>query len=39
MNFDVIPGLHKSYGFWLSVARMLGVVIGMVAYFRYKRWV
>ncbi len=39
MNFDFIPGLHKTYGFWLSVAAMLGVVVGMVAYFRHKRWV
>ena len=38
MNFDFIPGLHKSYGFWLSVAAMLCVVVGMVAYFRHKRW-
>ena len=39
MNFDFIPGLHRSYGFWLSLAAMLGVVIGMLVYFRHKRWV
>jgi magnesium/cobalt transport protein CorA len=39
MNFEFIPGLHKSYGFWLSVAAMVGVVTGMLAYFRHKRWV
>lgn len=39
MNFDVIPGLHKAYGFWLALAMMLGVVIAMVAYFRHKHWV
>jgi magnesium/cobalt transport protein CorA len=39
MNFDVIPGLHKAYGFWLALATMLGVVVGMIAYFRHKRWV
>jgi magnesium/cobalt transport protein CorA len=39
MNFDFIPGLHKSYGFWLSVAAMVGVVTGMLAYFRHKRWI
>ncbi len=38
MNFDVIPGLHKSYGFWLAIAAMLGVVAGMIYYFRRKRW-
>jgi magnesium transporter len=39
MNFDVIPGLHKAYGFWLALATMLGIVVGMVAYFRHKHWV
>ena len=39
MNFDFIPGLHKSYGFWLSVAAMIGVVAGMLVYFRHRRWV
>ena len=38
MNFDFIPGLHRSDGFWLSVAGMVGVVVGMLAYFRYRRW-
>ncbi len=38
MNFEFIPGLHRSYGFWLSVVGMLGVVIAMLAYFRHKRW-
>ncbi len=38
MNFDVIPGLHKSYGFWLAVAAMIGVVVGMILYFRHRRW-
>jgi len=38
MNFDFIPGLHKSYGFWLAVTVMVGIVVGMIAYFRRKRW-
>jgi len=38
MNFDVMPGLHKTYGFWLSVVGMIGVVAGMLLYFRHKRW-
>ena len=38
MNFDFMPGLHKSYGFWLSVGAMVVVVVGMLAYFRHKRW-
>jgi Mg2+ and Co2+ transporter CorA len=38
MNFDVIPGLHRSYGFWLAMLGMVGVVAGMVVYFRRRRW-
>jgi magnesium/cobalt transport protein CorA len=38
MNFEFTPGLHKTYGFWLSVGGMIGVVIGMLVYFRHKRW-
>ena len=38
MNFEFIPGLHKAYGFWLSLGVMACVVLGMVAYFRHKRW-
>jgi magnesium/cobalt transport protein CorA len=39
MNFEVIPGLHRTYGFWLSLAGMAVVVVGMLAYFRHKRWI
>ena len=39
MNFDFMPGLHKSYGFWLSVAAMIGIVAGMLVCFRRRRWV
>jgi len=38
MNFEYIPGLHKSYGFWLSFLAMIGIVVGMLAYFRHRRW-
>jgi len=38
MNFDFIPGLHNIYGFWISITAMLGIVVGMIAYFRYKHW-
>jgi magnesium transporter len=38
MNFEFTPGLHKTYGFWLSLAGMIGVVIGMLGYFHHKRW-
>jgi len=38
MNFEFIPGLHKAYGFWISLGAMILVLIGMLTYFRYKRW-
>jgi magnesium/cobalt transport protein CorA len=39
MNFDVIPGLHRAYGFWFSLVGMGAVVIAMLLYFRHKRWI
>lgn len=38
MNFEFIPGLHRAWGFWISIVGMLGVLAGMLVYFRYKRW-
>ncbi|MFM9882421.1 MAG: magnesium transporter CorA family protein [Burkholderiales bacterium] len=39
MNFEVIPGLHSAYGFWLILAGMAIVVVAMWIYFRVRRWV
>ena len=39
MNFESIPGLHTAYGFWLSLLAMLFAVIGMLVYFRRRRWI
>jgi magnesium/cobalt transport protein CorA len=39
MNFEIMPWLHRSDGFWLSVATMFGIVVGMLVYFRYKHWI
>jgi magnesium/cobalt transport protein CorA len=38
MNFEFIPGLHSRAGFWISLVGMAGVVVAMLAYFRFKRW-
>lgn len=38
MNFEFMPGLHKAYGFWLSIAGMGATVGAMLMYFRYKHW-
>jgi magnesium transporter len=39
MNFELIPGLHSQYGFWLILGGMAIVVIVMWLYFRSRRWV
>lgn len=38
MNFDFIPGLHSQAGFWISLAAMLSVVVFLVSFFRWRRW-
>jgi magnesium transporter len=38
MNFDFIPGLHSHAGFWISLAVMLSVVVFLVSFFRWRRW-
>ena len=32
------PGFDTAQGFWVVVAIMAGVALGLVAFFRYKRW-
>jgi Mg2+ and Co2+ transporter CorA len=39
MNFDVIPGLHHPYSFWVLLAGMGALAAGMLGYFRYKDWI
>jgi len=38
MNFDFIPGLHSQAGFWISLGAMLSVVVFLVSFFRWRRW-
>src|SRR5215213_441194 len=38
MNFEFIPGLHSAYGFWDSIIAMVVLSIGLVAFFRWRRW-
>lgn len=38
MNFEMIPGLHSRWGFWASLALMIGVVVALLWYFRTRRW-
>jgi magnesium transporter len=38
MNFEVMPLIHNKNGFWIMVSLLLITTIGMLAYFRRKRW-
>ena len=38
MNFDLMPELRWKYGYPAIWIVMLGVVLGMLSFFRYKRW-
>ena len=38
MNFDVIPTAHAQLGFWGAITMMVLSALGLVAWFRAKRW-
>ncbi len=38
MNFDVIPGAHSPLGFWICCGAMAAIGVGIVTFFRYRRW-
>ncbi len=39
MNFDFLPGLHWEYGHTAATLLMLGVAVGMLWWFRVRRWI
>lgn len=39
MNFEFIPGLHWEYGHTIATILMAGVAVGMLWWFRMKRWI
>lgn len=39
MNFDNMPELKTEYGYFVCIAIMLGFAIGMLVYFRRKKWI
>ncbi len=39
MNFDNMPELHWHYGYYIVLALMLSGSLGMLKYFRRKRWI
>ncbi|TGD59925.1 magnesium/cobalt transporter CorA [Flavobacterium humi] len=38
MNFDNMPELHWQYGYFIILAIMFFLFIGMVYYFKWKKW-
>lgn len=38
MNFDNMPELHWQYGYFLVLAFMLVLLLGMIYYFKKKKW-
>lgn len=39
MNFDVMPELHWSYGYYYALALMAAVGVCLISYFKIKRWI
>jgi magnesium transporter len=39
MNFDFIPGLHSQSGHTIATLFMLAVAVGMLWFFRRKKWI
>ena len=38
MNFDALPLIHSATGIWMAVGTMAAVGIGLIVYFRRKRY-
>ncbi len=39
MNFDNMPELHWHYGYFIVLGFMFSAMVGMLIYFRRKRWI
>ena len=39
MNFTEIPGLDWHYGYPTALAAMVSIAIGMLIYFKFKKWI
>lgn len=38
MNFDHIPELHYRYGYFILLGVMFTIVVSLLSWFRYRRW-
>jgi len=39
MNFDYMPELHSRYGYFMVLGGMFVAMVGMLIYFRVKKWI
>ena len=39
MNFDIMPELHSPVGYYYALGLMAAVGCGMIAYFKWKKWI
>ena len=39
MNFDIMPELHSPFGYYYALGLMASVGGGMIAYFKWKKWI
>jgi magnesium transporter len=39
MNFDFMPELHWKYGYFVLLGFMLIVFVGLLLYFKRKKWI
>lgn len=39
MNFDIMPELHSPFGYYYALGLMAAVGGGMIAYFKWKKWI
>ena len=39
MNFDNMPELHSPYGYYIVLGGMFAGMVGMLIYFRVKKWI
>jgi len=37
-NFDILPELHYKYSYFIMLAVMLSIAVGMLVYFKRKKW-
>jgi magnesium transporter len=39
MNFEYMPELHFRYGYFFLLGFMVIAILGMILFFRHKKWI